>query len=57
MLPEEDINRLKGEAKRLFIELRVIEALAKIPLDLKFEKMPKKWNEQFYIHKIENEAD
>lgn len=35
MLPEEELGRLKGEATRLFVEVRVIEALAKIPLDLK----------------------
>ena len=53
LLPFEEISRLKIEINRCFIELKIIESLGKIPLNLSFSKLCRKKNEQFYIPKLE----
>ena len=53
VVSEEGKIRLKIEIQKYFLELRIIEVLGKIPLNLNFDKLIKKRNEQFYIPKIE----
>lgn len=51
---EEEVGRIRIDSQRYYHELRILEVLGKIPLNLNYEKLIRKRSEQFYIHTIDS---